>query len=86
MSQEVLANKLDISFQAVSKWENNVSYTDIKLIPKIADVLECSIDYLFEESEKSCENIITDTLPNDGTMSINSIKVKQFSKIKHKQK
>jgi len=45
MSQEMLANKLNISFQAVSKWENNVSYPDIKLIPKVAEVLGCNIGF-----------------------------------------
>ncbi len=70
MSQEMLAGKLDISFQAVSKWENNVSYPDIKLIPKIANVLECSIGYLFGENDKKCEGILIDKLPNDDTMRI----------------
>lgn len=70
MSQEMLAGKLDISFQAVSKWENNISYPDIKLIPKIANILECSIGYLFGENDKNCDSILIDKLPNDDTMRI----------------
>lgn len=45
-TQEELANKLNISFQAISKWENGVSYPDISLLPIIADLFKVSIDSL----------------------------------------
>jgi len=45
-TQQVLAEKLNISFQSVSKWENNSSYPDILLLPRLAAVLEISIDSL----------------------------------------
>ncbi len=41
-TQEELANKLNISFQAISKWENGVSYPDISLLPIIADLFKVS--------------------------------------------
>jgi len=48
MTQEQLANRLGLSAQAVSKWENNVSMPDISLLPEIAEVFGISLDELFD--------------------------------------
>lgn len=45
-TQQMLAEKLNISFQAVSKWENGTSYPDVTILPRLAAVLHISIDYL----------------------------------------
>lgn len=49
LSQEALANMLGITFQAVSKWENNVSCPDISILPNIAKVFNVPIGWLFGE-------------------------------------
>lgn len=46
MTQESLAAQLGVSAQAVSKWENG-SYPEGDLIPKIAEIFNVSIDYLY---------------------------------------
>ena len=46
MTQEQLATRLGVSFQSVSKWENNQGYPDIELWPEIASVFKTSIDAL----------------------------------------
>ncbi|MDO4572020.1 MAG: helix-turn-helix domain-containing protein [Clostridia bacterium] len=46
LTQEQLAEKLGVSAQAVSKWENDISCPDISLIPQLADVLRVSTDEL----------------------------------------
>ncbi len=46
ITQDRLAEYLGLSYQAVSKWENNQSYPDITLIPAIANFFGCSADYL----------------------------------------
>lgn len=46
LTQEQLAEKLGVSAQAVSKWENDVSCPDISIIPQLADVLRVSTDEL----------------------------------------
>lgn len=48
ISQEVLAQYLGVSFQAVSKWESGSTMPDISLIPSIASFFEVSIDELFD--------------------------------------
>ena len=54
MTQEQLAERLGISAQSVSKWENNISMPDITLLPDIAEIFGVSVDELFglNESEK----------------------------------
>ena len=47
LSQDKLAQKLGVTFQAVSKWENAKATPDIAFLPIMADVFECSIDDLF---------------------------------------
>lgn len=46
LTQEQVAKRTGVSFQAVSKWENGQSYPDIELLPVIARVLETSLDAL----------------------------------------
>ena len=52
LSQEELANKLGVTFQAVSKWELAKSAPDISFLPIMADVFGCSIDDLFSYMPK----------------------------------
>lgn len=53
LTQEELAIKLDVSAQAVSKWENDISCPDIMLLPKLAEVLGASVDSLLGCEPKS---------------------------------
>ncbi len=45
-SQEALAEKLGVSAQAVSKWENDLSYPDITLLPQLSKLLDVTVDEL----------------------------------------
>lgn len=46
LTQEELAKLINVSFQAVSKWENGVSTPDISMLPILANVFHCNIDSL----------------------------------------
>lgn len=46
-TQEHLAQALDVTSQAVSRWEQNLSYPDMELIPAIANYFGVTIDSLF---------------------------------------
>ena len=52
MSQEQLAEKLDVSRQTLSKWETGESLPDIEKCKAIADYFEVSLDDLVYYSEK----------------------------------
>ena len=45
-TQQELAERLNISFQAVSKWENGLAMPDVTMLPRLASVLETSVDAL----------------------------------------
>lgn len=53
ITQDTLAKVLNVSSQAVSKWENNVTMPDIQLLPEIAVYFGCTIDDLFNLSEQA---------------------------------
>lgn len=46
MTQEKLGLLLNVSAQAVSKWEKGDSLPDISLLTELADVFDCTTDYL----------------------------------------
>lgn len=46
ISQEKLAQYLNISFQAVSKWENSSTYPEIELLPELARFFRITVDEL----------------------------------------
>ena len=46
LKQDELAEALGVSPQAVSKWENDLSCPDIMLLPKLAKLLDTSVDIL----------------------------------------
>lgn len=47
ITQEQLAQRLDVTNQAVSKWETDQCCPDTLLLPKIADIFGITIDELF---------------------------------------
>ena len=46
LTQEGLAERLNVTPQAVSRWENALSYPDTPLLPRISQVLQVSCDEL----------------------------------------
>lgn len=46
MTQKDLADRLNITDKAVSKWERNLACPDISTIPKLAETLGLSVDEL----------------------------------------
>ena len=46
LSQEQLAERLGVRFQAVSKWERGETYPDIELLLSIASFFGISVDEL----------------------------------------
>lgn len=51
LTQEALADRLKVTSQAVSKWENDVSCPDITLIPKLAEIFSVSCDVILGNEE-----------------------------------
>ena len=58
MTQDQLAEKLNVSPQAVSKWENNISCPDISLLPELSNVLGVTTDQLLKGEEVPAVQLI----------------------------
>ena len=49
LTQEQLAEKLDVTRQAVSRWESDAAYPETDKIVRMARILEVSCDYLLQD-------------------------------------
>ena len=49
ISQEELASQLDVSRQAVSKWENGQGFPEMETVLRISNLFGVSLDYLFKD-------------------------------------
>ena len=58
-TQERLAKELNVSPQAVSKWENDINYPDISLLPDLARFLGVSVDELLSGASASAQESAT---------------------------
>ena len=47
LKQEDIASALGVTYQAVSRWENGLSYPDVELLPELAALFDVSMDVLF---------------------------------------
>ncbi len=57
MTQTELADRLNVSFQAVSNWERGQSMPDISKLPELAEIFEISIDELLGVKSKFVESV-----------------------------
>ncbi len=96
-TQEEFSQMLDVTAQAVSKWENDASCPDIQLLPKIAEILDMTTDEILTgkatEQKKSTQKVNVDTSnlkininvvrpgQNPINVSLPFVMVKNFAKI-----
>lgn len=71
-TQEDLAKKFNVSTQAVSKWENDLSAPDISILKDLAKTLGVTIDYLLSNETEEVVNI----LPKENRKPINKMVLK----------
>lgn len=56
-SQEELAFRLDVSRQAVSKWEMGSALPEVDKILKMSEAFGCSTDYLLKDDGEQSESV-----------------------------
>lgn len=67
LTQEQFAQRLNVTRQAVSNWENNKNYPDLEMLILISKVFNVSLDSLILGGETM--NNVTKSLINDGKRS-----------------
>lgn len=89
LSQEELAELLDVSRQSISKWESDKGYPEMTRLIFLSDYFQVSLDYLMrgverkELSEKKRESLEyhTDTLMNSLQIFLTNLNDKQKKKL-----
>ena len=71
LKQDDIANKLNVTPQAVSKWENDISAPDIQTLPLLADILRVSLDELLGRDIPK-----TTIMPENNRKDINNLLLK----------
>lgn len=62
LTQEQLADKLGVSYQSVSRWENGMTYPDMEFIPSLTELFGVSADMLFGIPERKKETTAKEAL------------------------
>ena len=81
MTQEQLAEKLGVSAQAVSKWENGWNLPDIENLNTLSSVLAIPLSSLFSESEVDAGFVYRDRLFQEDRMFTRMRTVAQIEKL-----
>lgn len=61
LTQEDIALKVNVSAQAVSKWENDISLPDITLLIELSEILEVSVDELLGKKESNKVELVEES-------------------------
>ncbi|MCC0692513.1 XRE family transcriptional regulator [Clostridioides difficile] len=69
LSQEQLSEMLNVSRQAISKWESNKTYPDIENLILLRNIFNIALDdLLFDENKDKIEDVIKSSkLPTNST-------------------
>lgn len=49
VTQRFLAEKMHVSYQTISKWENDINEPNLAAIRELSKLLGCSIEYLISD-------------------------------------
>lgn len=72
LTQKDLADQVHVTFQTVSKWENDENEPDVATLRELAKTFNCSIDYLTSpDEEEQQESVVTPVVaPNTTTQPV----------------
>lgn len=80
-SQEQLAEKINVSRQAISKWESNQSLPDIDKIVSLAQLFNVSTDYLLKNQTNKINKVVPNYLDENVTKQFLTARRKAAPKI-----
>lgn len=80
-TQETVAEKINVSRQTISNWENEKSYPDIIIVIALSDLYSTSLDDLLKgdremmEHLEECTNVVKSTQKLIGAIILNAVTV-----------
>lgn len=72
-TQEEVAQRLGVSAQAVSKWENDTSCPDISLLVPLAELLGTTVDALLSEKKENVQVLPPEQRKNIDEMTLHIV-------------
>ena len=79
LTQKELAEKMNVTFQTISKWESDTNEPDIESIRMLSKIFDCSLDYLFD-NEKGNDDTKPQYMPVPVQDNVNSDEAKDEKK------
>lgn len=80
MTQEQLADRMGVSYQAISRWENGTTYPDLEFIPALAEIFGVTADSLLgipdKKREAEAEEVFRQLAQATYEKTVNTEKVK----------
>ena len=76
LSQEQLAEKLNVSRQAVSKWESNTAYPDISNLILLREIFGVTLDYLVIDNNTTESEYINEDINSFDNTKLYDIEIK----------
>ena len=77
MSQEELAEKMDVSRQSISKWESAQSVPDMKRIVRLSEIFGVSTDYLLKDDLLPESYDTTQNTPNEFDLPVKPVSMEE---------
>ena len=68
LTQKDLADSLNVTFQTVSKWENDTTEPDLATLRALAKVLGCTVEYLVRDEEEPLGQEVIEAEPTTTTV------------------
>lgn len=81
MTQEELSEKMNVTSQAVSKWENDLSYPDLECMNRLSRILGTTVDTLINGESAIPEVKLADRTNIEKRILVLSTKVKKPSEV-----
>ena len=76
LTQEELAEKMNVTSQAVSKWENDLSYPDIECVGRLAAILGTTVNCIIDGKDTAPHVELCETETPEKRILLLSVKVK----------
>lgn len=79
VTQEQLADYLNVTYQAVSRWENGLTYPDIELLPELANFFSVSLEEIMgskngeETAVQKAIRLKNDCMHNNKTQTLSAL-------------
>lgn len=70
LTQKDLAERMNITDKAVSKWERNLCYPDITILTQLADIFDTSVDFLLNGKDAAIQNNKINIIDTESIVSI----------------